>query len=124
MSDSREDSVWPPPPAGSPLEEAEPPPKTPRVTDQAIGRVSLGLSCLGLLGALACILRWLVDPNGHWPLLEDVLLIGSGGCFFTGFFVGLVGWHSWEGRVGLCLAVIGPPLWVVAGLLVDLIPEP
>jgi len=116
LSDSQEEGVWPPPPD---LEEPAAPPKPPRVTDQAIGRVSLGLSGLGSLGALACVLFSSgIDPNGRWPSLYDALFIGSGGGFFLGFLVGIVGWHSWEGKAGLGLAVIGPPFWLAVGFFV------
>ncbi len=114
MSDSQEEDVWPPPPD---LEEPAAPPKTRRVTDQAIGRISLGLSALGSLCAL--IYAFLSVAAPHAPSDSMLTLqLGSAGCFVLAFFVGGVGWFSWEGKVGLCLALLSP-LWILVWLVVD-----
>lgn len=111
----KECRVWPPPPVGPSAEDAGPPPKMPRITDQDVGCVSLGLSGLGSLCALAYIFS-LNAITGGWDPFE--LEIGFAGSFFAAFFVGLVGWYSWEGKVGLCCAFLLPPLWVVVVLVV------
>ena len=99
------------------MEKVEPPPKRPRVTDQAIGRASFALSVFGSLCVLAYILSSVIDPHNRWDDLWGALVIGGTVGFFAAFFVGIVGWHSWEGKVGLCSAVIGPPLWFVVNWL-------
>ena len=114
---TREESgVWPPPPAGPPAEDTGPPPK-PGVTDRDIGRASLALSALGSLAALAYVLSSAIDPHDRWNFLWSALLIGSVGGFFAAFFVGLVGWYSWEGKVGLCCALLLPLLWFMLSWL-------
>ncbi len=119
MKDERdaEKNVWPPPPQ---TEEAdwEPEPNAPPVTDQTVGHLSLGLSGLGSLCALAGILISAIDPHKSLDALLDLLMIGSAACFVAGFFVGIVGWFSWKGKVGISLGLIGP-LWLVVGFAVD-----
>lgn len=115
-TEQEEGQVWPPPPAGPPAEAA--PPKRPSVTDQTVGRVSLALSGLGSLGALAYALCSATDFGSRWNDLWAFLNLGNICCLVLGFFVGIVGWYSWEGKVALALALISP-LWAVVALVVE-----
>jgi len=117
MSDGEDKGhVWPPPPVREESGVWEEP-TAPRVTDRAIGWVALGLSGLGSLCALLCVLSSVLDPRDHWFGLWEALQGGAVAGFVAGLFVGFVGWYSWEGKVGLGLAVTSP-LWLVAALLI------
>ena len=109
-------TTWPPPPAREEPGMWEQP-RAPRVTDSVLGRVALGLSGLGSLCALACALSGVMDPRGHWSGLWEALQSGAVDGSFAGLFTGFFGWDSWEGKVGLWLAVASP-FWVVVALLV------
>ena len=110
--------MWPPPPEQSGLGEPETPPKAPRITDRFVGRLALGFSGLGSLGALAYALCSATDFGIRWDALWAFWNLGNICCLVLGFFVGIVGWYSWEGKVALGLALISP-LWALVGLVVD-----
>ena len=122
------EKVWPPPPSQTQIMEECLPQQIP-LGQQRLGQCSLALSSIATACALLYTLLIPFDGRGeNWGTeryvdkLDGVFLtlqLASFAFFVFGLLIGIFGWRSWQGKVGIALSAISP-IWI----LIWFIPTP